>query len=202
MDTRIYHGDLKAPQVARALVGRFNSGNLLAQMMQSGEQAIVQIATREFASSGGQTALAVTLQQNEDGITAKLGKQAWLGIAASLGTTALAAAKNPLTLLGRLDDVAQDIENLQLDQKIWEAIDELASAAGASHELSEKLRRLGCEYCGVANPVGTANCLACGAPLGDAQPATCLNCGFVVSRNETLCPNCGKDPRKKTGQKK
>jgi predicted amidophosphoribosyltransferase len=47
-----------------------------------------------------------------------------------------------------------------------------------------------CEYCLTANPVGEPSCIACGAPLGEAQPRTCLNCGFVVRMNESICPNC------------
>jgi hypothetical protein len=192
MDTRIYHGKLKIDEIANALVARFNRGNLAARQMVDGDKAIVQISTLQGAAPGGQTAIGVTLQQNKDGITAQLGQQAWLGIAASLGASAFSALRNPLSLLGRLDDIAQDIENLQLDEQIWDAIEDVAKAAGASHHLSENLRRLGCEYCGVANPVGASSCLACGAPLGDAQPITCGNCGFIAHRNDTKCPNCGK----------
>ncbi|NJD59942.1 MAG: zinc ribbon domain-containing protein, partial [Anaerolineae bacterium] len=116
----------------------------------------------------------------------------WLGIAASLGTTALWAIKNPFNLLGRLDDLAQDISNLQINEQVWEAIDEVARAAGASKELSNRLRRAVCQYCRTANPVGEPSCIACGAPLGDVQPQTCPNCGFVVKSTEIKCPNCKK----------
>jgi HAMP domain-containing protein len=120
----------------------------------------------------------------------KIGQQAWLGIAASLGTTALAAMRNPFNLLGRLDDLAQDIQNLQINEQVWQAIDEVARAAGASQELSNRLRRTVCPYCSTANPVGEPNCIACGAPLGEVQPDTCPNCGFVINHSETICPNC------------
>ena len=33
-------------------------------------------------------------------------------------------------------------------------------------------------------------CIACGAPLGEVQPSTCANCGFVVQKEEKICPNC------------
>jgi len=109
-----------------------------------------------------------------------------------LGQTAFAAMRNPFSLLNRLDDLAQDIQNLQLDDDVWEVISKAARAAGASHELSEKLQRLTCNYCLTANPVGEARCLACGAPLGEMQPHTCLSCGYVVTGAEQNCPNCGK----------
>jgi hypothetical protein len=94
------------------------------------------------------------LQKVEDGVSVQVGQQAWLGIAASLGTTALAALRNPFNLLGRLDDLAQDIQNLQMNEMIWQAIDEVARSAGASQELSARLRRMECLYCHIANPVG------------------------------------------------
>lgn len=192
MDQRIYHGDLSPDEVGRALVAHFNRGNLMVQQMGRDEQIVVQIATRRQPTSGGQTALSVTLQQVEDGLAVQIGKQAWFGVAASLGMTALAAMRNPFSLLGRLDDLAQDIENIQLAQDVWEVVEKVARMKGAAFELSERLRRLVCAYCQTANPVGEPSCIACGAPLGGAQPRTCGNCGFVVKSNESFCPNCGK----------
>ena len=114
----------------------------------------------------------------------------WLGVAASIGQTAFSALRNPFSLLSRLDDLAQDIESIQLSDKAWKVIDQAIVAFGASYALSERLARVACEYCGTANPVGSANCIACGAPMGEAHPTTCRNCGFVVSAEETICPNC------------
>jgi hypothetical protein len=190
MDQRVYHGNLSPTDLGDALVARFNRGNLRAQQFGDDNRLIVQIASRPGSVSGGDTALSVILQKIEDGVVVKLGQQSWLGIAASLGTTALAALKSPFNLLGRLDDLAQDIQNLQIDDQVWQAIDELARAAGASQELSERLRRMMCPYCRVANPVGESSCIACGAPLGEVQPRTCPHCGFVVKTSETICPNC------------
>jgi hypothetical protein len=142
--------------------------------------------------SGGHTALTINLQAVEDGVMVELGQQAWLGVAASLGHTALSALRNPFSLIGRLDDLAQDIENMQLNEKTWNVIERTVRALKASYALSDKLARLTCEYCGAANPVGEACCLSCGAPLGDAHPSTCQHCGFVVTGEETTCPNCNK----------
>ena len=190
MEQRIYHGKLTPSDLGEALVARFNRGNLRAQQFGDDNRVIVQIGSRPGSMSGGDTAISVILQKVEDGVAVKLGQQAWLGIAASLGTTALAAIKSPFNLLGRLDDLAQDIQNLQIDEQVWQAIDEVAKAAGASTDLSERLRRAMCPYCRVANPVGEPNCTACGAPLGEVQPRTCLHCGYVVKTSESVCPNC------------
>ncbi len=190
METKIFHGNMTPAEVGQKLVGAFNRGNYHTQMIGGKEQIVVQIATQRRARAGGQTATTVTIQKVEDGVSVQVGSQAWMGVAASLGTTALAALRNPFSLLGRLDDLAQDIESLQLREKIWSTIQELARTRAASHELSERLRRMVCNYCNTANPVGTPRCLACGAPLGDVQPRTCLNCGFVVRSAEKNCPNC------------
>jgi hypothetical protein len=190
MEQRIYHGNLTPTDLGEALIARFNRGNLHAQQFGNDERLIVQIGSRPGTMTGGDTAISVILQKIEDGVAVRLGQQAWLGIAASLGTTALAALRNPFNLLGRLDDLAQDIQNLQIDEQVWQAIDEVARTAGASQELSERLRRITCPYCLTANPVGESSCIACGAPLGEVQPRTCPNCGFVVKTSESICPNC------------
>jgi hypothetical protein len=190
METKIFHGEIQPKDFAKALMAEFNRGNLQTQQVGSGNEIVVQIATRQMRRSGGQTALTVTLQNVADGVSVQVGKQSWLGVAASLGATALSALQNPFSLLGRLDDVAQDIESLQISERVWEVIENAAYAAGASFELSERLRRLVCEFCNTANPVGEPSCIACGAPLGGAQPRTCGNCGYVIKSDESVCPNC------------
>lgn len=192
MDRKVFHGDITPAEVAQALLAEFNRGNLRAQTVGQGDKLVVQIGTRPGAPSGGDTAVTVSIQKFEDGVVAEIGQQAWLGVAASLGTTALSALRNPFNLLGRLDDLAQDIENLQLSERVWQVIGRSALAKGATKKLSERLSRLECIYCGTANPVGEPSCIACGAPLGKSQPGTCTNCGFVVKPGEAVCPNCGK----------
>ena len=190
MERRIFHGNIKPHDIAHALMAEFNRGNMHAQVLGNTDKMAVQIATRMGTPSGGHTALTINLQTVEDGIMVELGQQAWLGVAASLGHTALSALRNPFSLLGRLDDLAQDIESMQLNEKTWQVIDRTVATLKASYALSERLARLTCDYCGAANPLGEACCLACGAPLGDVQPTTCPRCGFVVSTAETVCPNC------------
>jgi len=177
--------------VAHALMAEFNRGNLQAQIVGHANKLAVQISTRMGARSGGQTALTVSVQSTEDGVIIEIGQQAWLGVAASLGQTALSALRNPFSLLGRLDDLAQDIEHMQLTENIWNTIDRAAAALGASRELTDRLKRIRCEYCDTANPLGEGSCIACGAPLGELHPTACPNCGYAVRSYETTCPNCG-----------
>ena len=192
METSIYHGKFSTADIAQNLIAYFNRGNFMVQQIGEGSNLAVQIASRNQASSGGQTALSVTLQAVTDGVSVQVGQQAWVSVAASLGFSALAALINPWNLLGRLDDIAQDIESIQLKDEVWQIIDSTARALGSGYELSDRLKRVVCEYCQTANPVGESSCIACGAPLGSTQPATCKNCGFVLTRIEKFCPNCGK----------
>ncbi len=191
MDQRVYHGNIKPEDIARSLIGHFNRGNLHVQAVGNGPSMVVQIATSAQPASGGQTALSVTVHSIEDGVTIQVGQQAWLGVAASLGVSAFAAFRNPFALLSRLDDIAQDIEYFQLSDEVWKVIEDTARTLASTHQLSERLIRIECEYCGTANPVGEAHCIACGAPLGSAQPTTCGKCGYVLVHGEKNCPNCG-----------
>jgi DNA-directed RNA polymerase subunit RPC12/RpoP len=195
MDRRIFHGNITPNDLAHALIAEFNRGNMNTQVVGDKDRIAVQISTRLGIMSGGHTALTINIQKVEDGIMMELGQQAWLGVAASLGQTALSALRNPLSLLGRLDDIAQDIENMQLSENVWNIIDRTVATFGASHALSDRLTRITCDYCGSANPLGEGNCVACGAPLGEVHPVTCRNCGFAVSASEIICPNCNKKLR-------
>jgi hypothetical protein len=120
----------------------------------------------------------------------EVGQQSWLGVAASLGHTAFSALRNPFHLFSRLDDIAQDIESIQLCENVWKVIDRTMVNHGVSLKLSDRLTRITCSYCSTANPLGEGNCLACGAPMGEAHPTTCPKCGFVIHDEELTCPNC------------
>ncbi len=191
MTTKIYHGDINVDEVANALASLFHRGPLVTNLTSNGKKAFVQIATHQNHQSGGATSLGIALNQVGDRLEVKVGDQSLLGVLGSLGMSAFIALRNPLNLLSRIDDIAQDIQNLELDDQVWKVIDELATNANSSHQLSERLSRLSCEYCDTANPVGEGRCIACGAPLGKAQPSTCNNCGYVVYKSDKLCPNCG-----------
>ena len=190
MTTRIYHVDIHPEDIARNLIAYYNRGNYQVQRYGSGDKLAVQIATRQNRRSGGQTALTANIAKVEDGVSVTLSNQMWFGLAASLGLTAISALRNPLTLINRIDDIAQDVESLQMEEDTWEVINQTARQHGTGKRLSERLSRTVCPYCLTANPIASARCLACGAPLGEVQPVTCMQCGFVVNKQEKICPNC------------
>jgi hypothetical protein len=192
MTQRIYHGQFTCTDLSDALLAYFSRGNLRVNRYGTQENMVIQIATSPYATSGGTTALAVHLQTVEDGIAVEVGKQTWFGIAASLGVTTVAALSNPWNLINRLDDIAQDIEYVQLSENVWRILDSTAKSLGSGFNLSERLNKYICDYCTTPNPPGEPLCIACGAPLGDIQPRTCPNCGYVVYKNENKCINCGK----------
>jgi len=195
MDRRIFHGNISPADLGKVLMAEFDRGNLRVQEFRSQGKVLVQIATQEWLRSGGHTALSVSIVPHSDGVVVEMGKQSWFGIIASLGKTTLAALLNPWNLMGRLDDLAQDVESINLAEQVWEVVERAARTAGASFELSERMRSVTCTYCKTANPVGDSSCIACGAPLGTVQPSTCPHCGFVVRKDEIRCPNCGRDVR-------
>jgi hypothetical protein len=191
MDKKFFHGALTPEMVSQALMAEFNQGNLRSQVLGEKGNLIVQIGSSQWSSSGGKTALTVNIQQIEDGVSIQLGEQQWFGIAASLGQSALATILNPINILGRLDDIAQDVSNINLPEKVWQVIANVATSVHAGQELSERLSRITCSFCGVANPTGEPTCIACGAPMGKDQPKSCLRCGFAITPGEKFCPNCG-----------
>ena len=154
MTQRIYHGTFTCNDLSEALLAYFGRGNLRVNRFGTEENMVVQIATSPYATSGGTTALAVHLQKVADGVAVDVGKQSWLGVAASLGVSTVAAISNPWNLLNRLDDIAQDIEYVQLTENIWNVFDKTARSLGSGYELSDRLSRYICDYCTTPNPPG------------------------------------------------
>lgn len=190
MDQKYFHGDFTPDELANYLVTYFNRGNFDVQKFGNKQKIIVQIKTSRIRSSGGSTAISILFQKAEDGVSVLVGQQAWLGLIASLAYTALAVVRNPLTFLGRIDDLAQDIESIQLTEEIWKTVEMYTHARGTGFALTEKLRRISCKYCETANPPGHSSCIACGAPMGGSSLSTCKQCGYILTRNEKMCPNC------------
>ena len=190
MEQKIFHGSFLPEELADCLIDHLNFDNLLIQKRINGEAVSIQIKTTNPINSGGNTSLGVIFKSIEGGVLVQLGQQTWAGIAASLGVSALATLMNPLNLLGRLDDIAQDLESLQITTKVWNALEASALSLGGSFEISSHLRRLECPYCGTNNLITEPSCFACGAPLGFKPLKTCFHCGFILTNLSKFCPNC------------
>ena len=192
MTQRIFHGDITPDDLANALVGEFGRGDLNTNRSGDGDKIVVQIFTPQHRSSGGNTSLSVAIQKHEDGVLVDMGEQEYLGVIADLGATAFSVFQNPLNIISRLDDVASDVNALQLPEKVWTSIERFCKTVGATKQISERLSSTACPYCNAANKVGATACVQCGAPLGDVQPTACKECGFVNAKNAKFCSNCGK----------
>ena len=191
MEQRSFHGEIDPDNLAQALVAAFNQGNLIAQQVGEGDKVMVQIARRRGAQSGGNVSLAITIQKHADGVTIAQSEKEWLGVAASLGQTALSALQNPWNIISRLDDIAQDVTSLQLTEKVWEVVEKIAQTARVTKTISERLQAVTCPYCGAANELKAPNCVSCGGPLGDVQPTGCPKCGNVMPPKSKFRANCG-----------
>jgi RNase P subunit RPR2 len=191
MDEKIFYGAIQIEDIANALLAEFNQAPWQAQRYGTDKhQTVIQIASRPNIQRGGATALTVHLRQLSNGVAVQMGQQAWLNLAASVGTTILAALRNPWYLLSRLDDLAQDIESIQLSERVWQVIESVAQVTKASHQIDATLQQQICEYCLTPNAPQEAHCVACGAPLPLKQVTTCPQCGFPLPKGETICPNC------------
>jgi len=187
---KFFHGDISPLDIAQALQAEFEVSNYIVKRIGDKDKIILQLSTREHPSSGGRTGLVVFIQKVTDGVSVKLGNQSQFGILSSMGTTTFLLLKNPWNIITRIDDIAQDLQNMQLSDRIWKIIEETAKSKLANFEFSERLRRVICEYCQTPNPITATHCIACGAPLSQNRPRTCPNCGFVIESNAKVCPNC------------
>jgi hypothetical protein len=190
MEQRIFHGQFTSEDLSECLVTHFNRGNLVVQELKNGDDLSVQIKTKERRSSGGETALGISFQKVEDGILVQIGQQTWAGIASNLGVSAVLAILNPINLLYRVDDIAQDFEYIQLTDEVLKVLEAKAKALGGGYNLTENLKRIICDYCQTSNPATESGCIACGAPLGVNQPFICSHCGLALDKFARYCPNC------------
>lgn len=192
MEQRTYRGEIDPEGLADALLARFNHGDLKAQEVRGQEgHVMVQIATREWGWGAARSALTVGIAPVEEGVRVTVGQQQWIDAAASLAITGLSALVNPLSLLGRIDDIARDVGKLTLPDQVWDSVEHYVDSVGARLGLAEKQLMVTCPYCGVGNPVGAGTCSACGGSLAEVQPVACPNCGFVLSKEASFCSRCG-----------
>lgn len=192
MEQRTYRGQIEPDGLADALVARFNHGDLVAQAVRGQEgHLMVQVATRDWGWGAARSALSVGIAPVEGGVRVTLGQQRWVDAVASLAITGLGALVNPLSLLGRIDDIARDVGKLTLPDQVWEAVEHYVDSVGAKLGMSEKQLVVACPYCGVGNPLGVGTCSACGGSLAEVQPVACPRCGFISPQEARFCSRCG-----------
>ena len=190
MQRRTYRGPITARGIANALVSRFNDGSLFAQATGPDDHVIVQIVARERRRQA-RHALTISIVQEADAVEVSLGELQWMGPAADIAQAALVGWFRPVSLLGELADIADDVQTLQLPTQVWEAVEHYVESVGAKLGLAEAQRMVACPFCGVGNPVGEGQCSACGGSLASVQPITCPQCGKIVPPHSVFCLRCG-----------
>lgn len=192
VEQRAYHGEIKPEDLARALVMQFNEGETRAHAIR-GEagRAVIQIQSRKVEYGDPSTAVTVQVSPTKTGITVSVSEQKLLGVAADMAKSGVKAWLNPLNLLGELDDIARNVRWMGLRSEIWKAVDEYCQLQGSARSAGGLLMNVACPYCGTPNEIGTATCVACKAPLAEAQPIVCGRCGFLNQPEAELCVNCG-----------
>ncbi len=190
MDQRTFQGTIEPDEVADALLAQFNQGGTTAQRLGRGDRAVVQIGTFD-RHRRVENALTVTVAKTADGVNVSLGQQEWLGAAADLAQAGLGALFNPLSLLGNLGEIVQDVSSFGLPQQVWDTVDRYCKSVGAGLGGSPQTTALVCPYCNAANQPSAPTCVGCGAPLGEAQPVYCPQCGQVAAHGTKFCARCG-----------
>lgn len=190
MITKTYYGKFQVNHFLNFLAATFRDQNLDVNVSNHGKRNVVRFVSSRGAKSGGQFALNLILTEFEGGVRIDIGTPEGLGVAASLGKTALFTLLNPYNLLVRLDDVAQDIENITLDQSLLKEIERYMRTNHLTLKLSSSLSKTVCEYCHSINDYGKSNCVSCGAPMGDTLLKTCPRCGFAMKNKLSRCPQC------------
>ncbi len=192
MQRRTYRGSITARGLGQALVTRFTSGHLQAHASGPEDHVIVQIVAQESDwNRSARSALTISIVQHEDAVEVSLGEHQWLGPAADILQTGFRGWLRPMTLLGEIAEIADDVQTLQLPEQVWEAVDHYVESVGAKLGLAEEDRMIACPFCGVGNPVGEPQCSACGGSLVEAQPKSCSSCGKLMPASAMFCSRCG-----------
>ncbi|GAB4482354.1 MAG: hypothetical protein Kow00124_31110 [Anaerolineae bacterium] len=169
METRTYRWPVTARSLAEALVTQFSQGHFVAQAQHVNDHYfIVHIGTEEIDRGGRvRNALSISIVEKGEEVHVTLEHNV-LGAAGDLLETGLRAMRNPLALAGRIAAAADDLETLQLPDKVWEIIEALA--ANITPRDARRKDIVICPYCSTASPIGVLKCPSCGGPLGDVQP--------------------------------
>ena len=153
MAKKIFHGNFTPDDLAALLICISTVAILKCKRLAQEMRSRCKFGQKGRLNPAGKLRSALSFQAFDDGVIISSGEQQWMGIAASLGYSALAALRNPLSLLGRIDDIAQDIEYLNLEEEIWNVLTSNVKIKGSQYNFLIALRRIVCDYCDTANPV-------------------------------------------------
>jgi len=191
VEQRAYHGQIEVEPMAQALAAQFDTGTTHARWLKlENGAALVQVWSRRVERDDPVAMLTLRLTPSATGIVATMSEERVEGVFLDLVKTGVKALLQPLSLLGELDDVARNIQQLRLRDAVWEAVEQYCREEEATKG-GGPMAHVVCPYCGTPNPVGQLTCSACHAPLAEVQPIACPRCGFLNDPENARCVQCG-----------
>ena len=106
--------------------------------------------------------------QRDEFVKVTVGDLNAAGAAGDLLEVGVRGLHNPLTLLGKLSSLSDDLETLQLPKAVWEAVEHYAANVPEPQGPKDIVV---CKYCNTGVKVGILTCPACAASLADQQPS-------------------------------
>jgi hypothetical protein len=187
MDQRMFHGDITAAALADQLAARFNDRQHRTSIQRGDGTALVQVGSKHG------TPLTVNIAGTSGGVLVTMSRDRdWLDRVADAGEMIERATSNPFSLLAMVPDVIGELKQENIAPQIWNAINDICaltrSLAGEEHAPGSPIN---CPFCFTANPPGSQNCIACGAPLPVDLPRVCPKCGRGHTSDALFCQACG-----------
>jgi ribosomal protein L40E len=200
MEERVYHGSIRAEDLAHALLDEWDRGDTIAQAFGAEDQVIVQIGQREagWLSDEPRQALTLAITPLSDGVQVMMGQQRWYkdqGVQIFAGGLLGFFPFFFAFPLGGLFGDGGEIDR-GLPGQIWQSIERYTAGAGAATGKTQRLPTVNCIECGVANPQGAQTCSACGAAL--AERSRCPQCSHTNPPGALFCNRCGTQLRAAT----
>jgi hypothetical protein len=184
---RMFHGGIRAAALADQLTARFNDRQHRTQVRSEGDTALVQIGSKHG------TPVTVHIADIEGGVLVTMSRDRnWLDRVADSSDMVERAARNPLSLLAMIPDIAGEMRQENVTPQIWSAINDICALtrALAGEENAPKNPKV-CEFCGTANDPELKLCQACGGALPTDLPRVCPKCGRGHTAEALFCQVCG-----------
>lgn len=188
MNQRMFHGSLTAAAVADQLAARFNDRQHRTNVSRSAGTVLVQIGSKHG------TPVTVHIADTVGGVLISMSRDRdWLDRVADAGEMIeRAAAGKPLSMLAMIPDLVGELRQENITPAIWDAINDICGLSRAlAGEKGAPGNPVVCLHCKVANPPGSEQCLACGAPLPVDLPRVCPKCARAHTSDALFCQACG-----------
>lgn len=148
----------------RSLVHEFDTDSFdVFTEIEPDETISAHLTSQNQFGGGSRTSIYVYVRKQKDDLLITVSEQEWSSIASSLGKTIFSTVINPINLLHRLDDIAVDVQNLQLGDRVARFVKTFKQKK--DELVSTETERYTCGYCKSRNPAKSTHCVACGAPL-------------------------------------